>query len=52
MQTANEDLEQLKVLGAGFAIAVAEVPNATAPDVNTPEDLALLRRMLAEQDVL
>jgi 3-deoxy-manno-octulosonate cytidylyltransferase (CMP-KDO synthetase) len=44
---AWEDLEQLKVLGAGFTIAVAQVANATAPDVNTEHDLQVLRQLLA-----
>ena len=42
-----EKLEQLRVLEAGFRIAIATTPEAFPPGVDTPEDLARAARHLA-----
>lgn len=42
-----ESLEQLRVLEAGFRIAVALTPEPFPPGVDTPEDLARAERRLA-----
>jgi len=42
----SEDLEQLKVLSAGFSLQVAMVDKAQ-PDVNTEEDIKVLEAMIA-----
>ena len=42
-----ESLEQLRVLEAGFRIAVALAPEAFPPGVDTPEDLARAEQRLA-----
>lgn len=42
-----ESLEQLRVLEAGFRIAVASTPEAFPPGVDTPEDLARAEVRLA-----
>ena len=42
-----ESLEQLRVLEAGFRIAVAPTPEAFPPGVDTPEDLARAEARLA-----
>jgi 3-deoxy-manno-octulosonate cytidylyltransferase (CMP-KDO synthetase) len=44
---AIESLEQLRVLEAGFRIAVAPTPAAFPPGVDTPEDLARAEARLA-----
>ncbi|MEP6907056.1 MAG: 3-deoxy-manno-octulosonate cytidylyltransferase [Pseudoxanthomonas sp.] len=44
-----ESLEQLRVLEAGFRIAVALTPEAFPPGVDTPEDLARAEAFLAEE---
>lgn len=43
-----ESLEQLRVLYHGYQIAVAITPHAPATGVDTPEDLALVRQLIAE----
>jgi len=43
-----ESLEQLRVLEAGFRIAVALAPEEFPPGVDTPEDLARAEARLAE----
>ncbi|MGN6512697.1 MAG: 3-deoxy-manno-octulosonate cytidylyltransferase [Lysobacteraceae bacterium] len=43
-----ESLEQLRVLEAGFRIAVGLAPEQFPPGVDTPEDLARAERRLAE----
>ena len=42
-----EKLEQLRVLEAGFRIAIAPTPEAFPPGVDTPEDLARAASHLA-----
>ncbi|TZF81391.1 3-deoxy-manno-octulosonate cytidylyltransferase, partial [Cognatilysobacter lacus] len=42
-----ESLEQLRVLEAGYRIAVAGTPEAFPPGVDTPDDLARAERHLA-----
>mmetsp|Transcript_33842 Transcript_33842/g.76052 ORF Transcript_33842/g.76052 Transcript_33842/m.76052 type:complete len:181 (+) Transcript_33842:3147-3689(+) len=42
----SEDLEQLKVLGAGHSIHVSVVEGDVGPDVNTAEDLKRLEGMI------
>jgi 3-deoxy-manno-octulosonate cytidylyltransferase (CMP-KDO synthetase) len=42
-----ESLEQLRVLEAGFRIAVGLAPEPFPPGVDTPEDLARAERRLA-----
>ena len=43
-----EELEQLRALWHGFRIAVAVSPVASAPMVDTPQDLEAVRRMLSQ----
>ncbi len=43
----QENLEQLRALWHGFGIAVAPLPAALPPGVDTAEDLAQVRRLLA-----
>lgn len=44
----QEALEQLRALAHGFRISVAVMPHPAAPGVDTPEDLARLRRTFAD----
>jgi len=48
---AAEQLEQLRALDLGFAIRVAVVEPSRVPGVDTAEDLAVARRLLAEGPV-
>jgi len=45
----TERLEQLRILEAGVHIHVVDVPRA-APSVDTPADLARMRRIMAGID--
>jgi len=45
---AFESLEQLRALWHGHRIVVIETPEASPPGVDTPEDLELVRRLLAQ----
>jgi len=42
-----EALEQLRALAHGYRISVVVVPSAIAPGVDTPQDLARVRRLFA-----
>lgn len=44
-----EALEQLRALAHGHRISVATIPHAGAPGVDTPADLARVRRLLARR---
>lgn len=46
-----EALEQLRALAHGYRISVAVVPGATAPGIDTPQDLARVRRLLGASAV-
>lgn len=47
----TEALEQLRAMWHGHRIAVHVTPQAPAPGVDTPEDLARVRQLLAAQDL-
>lgn len=44
----TEDLEMLKILGAGYKIKVAVVPNSQSIGVNTPEDIKKVENFLCQ----